>query len=160
MYIPSKKVVNEYGKFDSEEEWLCFKQKILPMSEAGYIDCLERQVSFEIIPKLTIKVPVALKTKIKVVERVLERAAEYTCDFFYHDKRDDTTHIVEFKSRYSSTARDYPLRRKLIKRLICEWNEKEGRTKYVFDEYKDTDLVKEKKVRTKKTKSYGKKRKS
>lgn len=162
MFIPSKKVHNEYGDFDSETEWLVFEQIILPMLNDGVIDELSLHESFEIIPRLTVLVPKVLKTKIKYVERVLEQNAEYTCDFLYHDRRDDTMHIVEVKSNYSARARDYPLRRKLIRRLIVEWNAKEGWERYKFDEYKETDIVKEKKpkrvrkVKSKKQKQHGK----
>lgn len=157
MFIPSKKVHNEYGDFDSDTEWLVFKQIILPKVESGEADNLEFHVTFEIIPKLTIQVPVVLKTKTKYVERVLERAAEYTCDFLYHSVQDDTIHIVEAKSNYSAKARDYPLRKKLIHRKIVEWNKELGWEKYKFDEYKETDIVKEKKVRKpKKKKQHGK----
>lgn len=157
MFIPSKKVHNEYGDFDSDTEWLVFKQIILPMQEQGLIDGLELHKTYEIIPKLTIQVPVVLKTKTKYVERVLEQAARYTCDFFYRSVQDDTIHIVEVKSNFSARARDYPLRRKLIRRKIVEWNNELGWEKYKFDEYKETDIVMEKKVRKpKKKKQHGK----
>ena len=142
-FIPSKKVHNQYGDFDSEPEWLCFEQKILPLWNSGEIYDVELQHTFEIIPRLTKKVIVPLKTKFKYVERVVEKAAVYTCDFLY--KRNTSAgiecHIVEFKSNYSAKARDYSLRRKLIRRKIAEWNEAEGWEKWVFDEYKEKDLV-------------------
>lgn len=154
-FIPHKKVHNQYGDFDSEPEWWCFEQKILPLWNSGEIYDVQLQQSFEIIPKLTKKVVIPLKTKVKIVERVVERNAEYTCDFLYkrNTPKGVECHIVEFKSNYSAQARDYPLRRKLIKRKIAEWNEAEGWDKWVFDEYKETDLVKPpKKKRVKKTK--------
>lgn len=155
-FIPSKKVSNSYGNFDSETEWWCYEQKILPLISSGEIYDVQLHQTFEIIPRLTKKVVVPLKTKVKIVERVVEKAAVYTCDFFY--KRNTSKgvefHIVECKSNFSAQARDYPLRRKLIRRKMAEWNEAEGWEKWVFDEYKETDLVKPpKKVRVKKSKS-------
>ena len=120
-YIPSKKVHNQYGTFDSTPEWWCFEQKILPLWNSGEIYDVQLQQSFEIIPKLTKKVVVPLKTKVKIVERVVERNAEYTCDFLYkrNTPQGIECHIVEFKSKYSAKARDYSLRRKLIRRNIA-----------------------------------------
>lgn len=154
-FIPSKKVINEYGTFDSTPEWWCFEQKILPLMKSGEIYDVQLHQAFEIIPRLTKKVLVPLKTKMKVVERVVERNAEYTCDFVYkrNTPQGIEIHIVEFKSSYSKQARDYSLRKKLIRRRIAEWNEAEGWEKWVFDEYKETDLeTPPKKVRVKKSK--------
>lgn len=155
MFIPSKKVINEWGTFDSTPEWLCFEQKIIPHIQSGeYFDWKLHQ-TYEIIPKLTKTVYIQLKTKVKAVERVVEHNAEYTCDFQYSVNTDkgEQIYIVEFKSSYSAKARDYTLRRKLIRRRIAEWNEREGWDKWVFLEYKETDLVlPPKKKRKKKSK--------
>ena len=155
MFIPSKKVHNEYGDFDSVPEWQCYEQKILPLINSGKAFDLKLHQSYEIIPRLVKKEYVQLKTKVKEVERVIERAAEYTCDFQYSVQTEQGIRIfiVEFKSSFSAQARDYPLRRKLIKRKIMEWNEQVGWDKWVFIEYKETDLIKPpKKERKKKTK--------
>lgn len=155
MFIPSKKVINEWGTFDSTPEWLCFEQKILPFIQSGeYFDWKLHQ-TYEIIPKLTKTIYIQLKTKVKAVERVVEQNAEYTCDFQYsrNTERGIEIHIVEFKSSYSAKARDYTLRRKLIRRNIALWNEQEGWEKWIFDEYKESDLVMPpKKKRVKKSK--------
>lgn len=155
MFIPHKKVQNEYGTFDSEPEWLCFEQKILPRMKSGEIVNVSLHDTFTIIPPLRRTVAVPLKTKVKYVERTLEQKAEYTCDFTYDIETPDGMqhHIVEFKSNFSARARDYPLRRKLIRRLIEEWNIKEGWEKFVFEEYRENDLDKPpKKLRKKREK--------
>ena len=159
MFIPSKKVHNEYGDFDSDYEWLCFEQKILPRMKRGEIVNVSLHDTFTIIPPLRRTVAVPLKTKVKYVERTLEQKAEYTCDFTYDIETPDGMqhHIVEFKSNFSARARDYSLRRKLIRRLIEEWNIKEGWEKFVFEEYRENDLdkppKKPRKKREKKTKN-------
>lgn len=159
MFIPSKKVHNEYGTFDSEPEWCCFEQKILPRMKSGEIVNVSLHDTFTIIPPLKRTVAVQLKTKVKYVERSLEQAAEYTCDFAYDIETPNGMqhYIVEYKSNYSAKARDYSLRRKLIRRLIEEWNINEGWEKYVFVEYREKDLdippKKPRKKREKKPKS-------
>lgn len=142
MFIPSKKVHNEYGTFDSEPEWWCFEQKILPRMKNGEIVNVSLHDTFTIIPPLKKTVAIQLKTKVKYVERSVEQAAEYTCDFTYDVETEHGLqhHVVEYKSNYSAKARDYSLRRKLIRRLLAEWNETAGWEKYVFDEYREKDL--------------------
>lgn len=163
MFIPSKKVHNEYGTFDSEPEWWCFEQKILPRMKRGEIVNVSLHDTFTIIPPLKKTVAIQLKTKVKYVERSVEQAAEYTCDFTYDVETEHGLqhHVVEYKSNYSAKARDYSLRRKLIRRLLAEWNETAGWEKYVFDEYREKDLEtppkkprkkREKKVKPKKIK--------
>ena len=142
MFIPSIKVHNEYGDFDSTLEWKCYEQKILPFKNSGEYFNVLLHTTYEIIPKLIKKVTIQLKTKTKVVERVVEHNASYTCDFQYSINTDngEQIHIVEFKSKFSAKDFAYTLRRKLIRMRIAEWNEKEGWEKFVFHEYKESDL--------------------
>ena len=101
------------------------------MESKGIISDLKTQVQFEIIPKLIKKKIVHLKTKDKIVERVEEMAAHYTCDFAYlHDGK---LVVEEIKSKATKLARDYPLRRKLIKHLLHQKNEEIGRDYYQFN---------------------------
>jgi len=156
--ISGRKVENEYGVFDSEPEWLCFEQKILPKLKSGEIVNVSLHDSFTIIPSLKEKVEVQLKTKTKIVERTVERGADYTCDYTFEVETENglQKHIVEFKSDYSRRFPEYGLRRKLIRKLISEWNEEAGWEKFVFEEYREGDLIKppkkerKKKVKTKK----------
>lgn len=129
----SKKVKNEYGVFDSQSEYSRFLfLKYLECN--GEIKDLKQQVEFEIIPKLMKTVSVTLKTKVKYVERVEERAAHYTCDFTYIEKGGKLI-IEEVKSKGTMLARDYPLRKKLIKQLIHKHNEDMGFEDWEFREY-------------------------
>lgn len=133
------KIKNEYGTFDSKQEYetfLCLKHQ----EDIGVINGLERQKSFVIIPKLTKLVPVQLKTKMKYVERIEEREAVYTPDFCYW--KDGKYVIHEVKSDGTMLARDYPLRRKLIKQVIARHNKEAGFEEWVFVE---TGIVKRKK---------------
>ena len=52
----------------------------------GLITGLRRQIVFELLPKQTKKVIQHLKTKDKVVERMVAQAVTYTADFVYEKK--------------------------------------------------------------------------
>lgn len=129
----SKKVKNEHGVFDSETEYGRFLY-LKYLEDIGEIYDLKQQVEFEIIPKLIKTVPITLKTKVKYVERVDERAAHYTCDFTYIE-RGGKLIIEEVKTKGTMLARDYPLRKKLIKQLIHKHNQEEGFEDWEFREF-------------------------
>lgn len=87
----NKKIVNEFGKWDSKKEfkrWLVLKE-----AEAqGVIIDLQRQVKFELIPAVREKYIKHLKTKDKECERTLQLPITYTCDFAYYK---DGEYVVE-----------------------------------------------------------------
>ena len=130
----SKKIKNEYGVFDSKAEYDRFLY-LTYLQSIGEIHDLKRQVEFEIIPKLVKYEEVKLKTKTKSVPRVEERAAHYTCDFTYIEK-DGKYIIEEQKSRGTILARDYPLRKKLIKQIIHKHNLEVG-----FDDWEFREIL-------------------
>lgn len=135
----SHKINNQYGTFDSKQEYetfLCLKHQ----QDIGIISGLERQKEFEIIPKLTKLIKVQLKTKVKYVERIDERAAHYTPDFCYW--KDGKYVIHEVKSIGTVLARDYPLRKKLIKQVIARHNKEVGFEEWAFVE---TGIINKKK---------------
>lgn len=127
----SRKIKTPDGVFDSKQEYDTFLY-LKHQEDIGVIANLERQKSFEIIPRLTKMVKVELKTKTKMVERVDEKAANYTPDFCYW--KDGKYVIHEVKSEGTSLARDYPLRRKLIKQVIARHNQEVGFEEWVFVE--------------------------
>ena len=125
------KIRNEHGEFDSKQEYETYLY-LKHQEDIGVINGLERQKSFVIIPKLVKRVEIQLKAKVKVVERVDEREAVYTPDFCYW--KDDKYVIHEVKSTGTLLARDYPLRRKLIKQVIASHNAEVGFEEWVFVE--------------------------
>lgn len=145
----SKKVRNECGVFDSETEYGRFLY-LKHLEDIGEIHDLKQQVEFEIIPKLMKTVPVTLKTKVKYVERVEERAAHYTCDFTYIEKGGKLV-IEEVKTKGTMLARDYPLRKKLIKQLIHKHNEEIGCEDWIFREFVPVTTRKKRNVQSNKT---------
>lgn len=140
----SKKIKTADGTFDSKaeyERYLFLKHE----EDIGVISDLQRQVKFEIIPKLTKKVEVRMKTKTKIVERVDEMAAHYTADFVYYNHLGQCV-ISECKGGGTlQRLADYVLRRKLIKQLIRRHNELVGHEDWVFEEYVSTKNKRKKK---------------
>lgn len=130
----SKKIKNEHGEFDSKAEYERFLY-LKDQEDRGVISDLQRQVKFEIIPKLVKQVKIQLKTKTKIVERTEELAAHYTADFVYYNK-DGQCVISECKGGGTlQKLADYVLRRKLIKQLIHRHNELIGHEDWVFEEF-------------------------
>lgn len=140
----SKKVRNEHGVFDSKAEYERYLH-LKHLEDIGVISDLERQVEFEIIPKLTKIVEVRLKTKVRYEERVVERPAHYTADFVYYNSEGQYV-ISECKGGGTlQRLADYVLRRKLIKQLIHKHNELIGHEDWVFEEYVTTKTKKRRK---------------
>ena len=128
----ARKIKNAWGEFDSKAEWMRYAE-LLDMQRRGLINGLQRQVKYEIIPAIKVVKEIALKTKIKMVERTDELAAHYTCDFQY--EQDGVLVIEDAKSRATRQEKDYVLRRKLMKHLIQEQNEVAGREVMRFNEW-------------------------
>ena len=130
---------NKYGASKCSYDGIVFDSRyerdryllLLDRQKKGEIEGLRRQVAFVLVPKVTHMVPQQLKTKVKYVERVVEKEADYHCDFLY--KEGDKYVVEEFKSKMTATLTDYILRRKLMVRKIYEHNAK-GRSRWVFRE--------------------------
>lgn len=138
----SKKIRNEHGEFDSKTEFNRYLY-LKHLEDVGEIRDLQRQVRFEIIPKLIKKVEVQLKTKTKIVERVEERPAHYTADFCYYNSEGQYI-ILEIKGKYLGKLADYVLRRKLIKQIVYKHNQSVGYEDWIFEEFIPTKTKKRK----------------
>ena len=79
---------------------------------AGEIRDLRRQVEFVLIPKQSELVPVQLKTKVKMVERVRELPVTYLADFVYDVVLTGKTVIEDTKG---FKTKDYIIKRKLMR---------------------------------------------
>lgn len=128
----ARKLKNAWGEWDSKAEFLRYAE-LLDMQRRGIISDLHRQVRYEIIPAITYEKTIVLKTKTKVVERVDEKPAHYTCDFQY--MQDGVLVIEDAKSDATRREKDYVMRRKLMKHLIREQNEVAGREVMRFNEW-------------------------
>ena len=128
----ARKLHNAWGEWDSKTEFLRYVE-LLDMQRRGLIHSLQRQVKYEIIPAIKVQKEIALKTKTKLVERIDEKPAHYTCDFQY--EQDGVLVIEDAKSDATRREKDYVLRRKLMKHLIREQNEVAGREVMRFNEW-------------------------
>lgn len=131
----ARKFTNNFGTWDSRAEF-CRYMELMDMQRKGVISDLHRQVKYEIIPAIKVAKIIALKTKTKLVERVDEKPAHYTCDFQY--LQDGVLVIEDAKSEATRKEKDYILRRKLMKHLIQEQNEVAGHEVMRFNEWVST----------------------
>ena len=105
----NKKIDTPEGKFDSKFEWEYWLE--LKEREArGEISNLQRQVSFELIPRQSAMVEVQLKTKTKLKEVFYEHPVYYIADFVYTENGEQV--IADTKG--AKTA-DYIIKRKLMR---------------------------------------------
>jgi len=109
----NKKYHYEGMEFDSKLEWTRYLF-LKDMESQGVICDLQRQVEFELIPKQMETKPVQLKTKIKLVERVVEQPVTYRADFVYKVAPLMTTVVEDTKG---FKTKDYVIKRKLMR-----WN--------------------------------------
>ena len=96
------------GGYDSQKEHSRANQLKL-MEERGIISNLQFQVKYELIPKQTKQVEVKLKTKTKIVEKVIEQSCSYIADFVYN--RDGITIVEDSKGM---RLPEYIIKRKLM----------------------------------------------
>lgn len=127
----AKKTIVDGITFDSKFEADEYK-RLKVLEKAGVISNLELQPEFTLLPTLYKDVVVHLKTKDKIVKRVDEREMKYHADFKYEEN--GKVVVLECKSKGSLLARDYSLRRKLVKWHLRHLNEELGEEKYIFKE--------------------------
>lgn len=96
--------------FDSKREaryYLVLKDRLAK----GEISNLRRQVSYELIPAVYKEEIVHLKTKDKVVRKMIQRAITYRADFVYVDNTDGTEKVIDVKGL---RTKEYCLKRKMM----------------------------------------------
>ena len=107
----NKKIVNEFGKWDSKKEY----ERYLRLKEAeekGLISDLRTQVTFELIPAITEEYVEHLKTKDKIKTRVLQRAVTYKADFVYI--KDGEEIIEDVKISKGLIPKEFALKEKIF----------------------------------------------
>lgn len=105
----NKKMITAEGVFDSKFEWEYWLE--LKEREArGEISNLQRQVSFELIPRQSAMVEVQLKTKTKLKEVFYEHPVFYIADFVYNEG--EKRIIIDCKG---FSTPDYIIKRKLMR---------------------------------------------
>lgn len=109
----SKKVAYNGIAFDSKKEMYCYI-KLKSMQDEGEISDLRLQVPFEIIPAVYETHEVQMKTKVKTVTKLVQRAAYYVADFVYTDK-DGNQIVVDAKG---FRPYEYELKRKMMRAFL------------------------------------------
>ena len=112
MYVTNKyhaKKVEFYGiTFDSKKEGLYYL-KLKDMERRGEISNLRLQVPYELLPAIYRDEVVHLKTKDKVVQKLVQRAVYYVADFVYD--KDGKEYVIDTKGMRLA---DYILKKKMM----------------------------------------------
>ena len=99
--------------FDSRQERSRY-YTLQVLEKAGEISDLRLQVPFEIIPAIYETVEVQLKTKTKLVQKLVQRATHYVADFVYKDK--DGNEVVEDSKGFRTP--EYLLKKKMMRAFL------------------------------------------
>lgn len=83
--------------------------------EKGLIRNLQRQKTFELIPKITEKVIKHLKTKDKIEEKFIQHNITYTCDFYYEKDFQFVVEDVKASSKPYAIDEVYKIKEKLFR---------------------------------------------
>lgn len=120
----AKKVSDIFGTFDSRTEQEAYHTLRMRQMGGEVWGLRKVQKQFTLCEAIIVKIPVQLKTKVKYKDHVEEEAVRYKPDFIYYDNRLQRYVCCEVKSTETAKARDYRLRRALMKRKIIDHNEK------------------------------------
>lgn len=117
-------------EFDSKKEsqrWIVLKEA----ESKGIISNLKRQVKFELIPPIVEQEEIKLKTKTKIVDRVVQREIYYKCDFLYEKNGELIIEDVKASPKVASLDKVFLLKEKLFRwkygkqiKRIYKFNEK------------------------------------
>lgn len=108
----NKKVSFQGEEFDSKREL----QRYLVLKDAeskGIIQNLQKQVKFELIPKIEEDVVIHLKTKDKIQRKTIQQPITYKADFVY--EKDGVMIVEDVKISDYLLPKDYILKEKLFR---------------------------------------------
>jgi hypothetical protein len=113
---------NKYGNKKAKHDGIIFDSRrersryiaLSALQRAGEISDLRMQVSFELIPAVYETVEKQLKTKVKMVERCVQKATHYIADFVYKDK--DGNLVVEDSKGVKT--KEYILKKKMMRAFL------------------------------------------
>lgn len=80
----------------------------------GHISELKTQVPFELLPNMYEEVAKQLKTKVKIIQKLVQRKVIYTADFTYVKDGQLVVEDTKGSNKYLMYSRDYPLRKKMM----------------------------------------------
>lgn len=128
--VTQHKVECDGMSFDSREEMKYY----LMLKDDSSVSCIHRQVQLELVPKSEVSMIKHLKTKDKVIPKFLDHPITYKPDFIY--LKDGVIFVVDVKSSFTHSFREFSIIRKLMLKKILEHNKKrhEGLARMVFRE--------------------------
>lgn len=106
------KKITAYGiTFDSTKECRRYERLLVAQSD-GKIECLEVHPTFTLIPNQYKNAEIKLKTKTKVVKRLVERSVTYTADFSYF--KNNALVVEDVKISKKLIPQEFILKRKMM----------------------------------------------
>lgn len=113
---------SKYGNKKAKHDGIIFDSRrernryiiLSALQRAGEISDLRMQVSFELIPAVYETVEKQPKTKVKMVERCVQKATHYIADFVYKDK--DGNIVVEDSKGVKT--KEYILKKKMMRAFL------------------------------------------
>ena len=113
---------SKYGSIKAKHNGMVFDSRrernryiiLSALQRAGEISDLRTQVSFELIPAVYETVEKQLKTKVKMVERCVQKATHYIADFVYKDKEGNM--VVEDSKGVKT--KEYILKKKMMRAFL------------------------------------------
>ena len=104
----AKKVIFDGITFDSKKEGMYYL-RLKDMLRSGEISNLRMQVPYELLPAIYKDEVVHMKTKDKVVKKLVQRAVTYVADFVY--EKDGSEYVIDTKGMRLA---DYILKKKMM----------------------------------------------
>lgn len=102
-------------EFDSQKE-RDYYILLLSRMQRGEITDLRLQVPFELLPAIYEDVVVHLKTKDKIVRKLVQRKVEYIADFVYNEN--GVQKVVDTKGGSVTKTKEYLLKKKMMRSLL------------------------------------------
>lgn len=102
-------------KFDSKKEAYYYLH-LRTRERNGEISNLRRQVAFELVPPVYEDQIVQLKTKEKIVKRLVEPAIHYIADFVYEERGAQV--VMDVKSEATKKDKVYVLKKRMMRSLL------------------------------------------
>lgn len=99
--------------FDSKKEakyYLYLKQLLI----GGKISDLRRQVPYELVPAVYEEQIIHLKTKDKIIKKLVQRPITYVADFVYVDNCTGATVVVDVKGQKATMTKEFVLKKKMM----------------------------------------------
>lgn len=107
------KVRNSLGVFDSTKEYERYLY-LMELQKRGEISGLQRQVAYELLPKIYRAKEVVGVRRTKTVQVLEQRKVTYHADFVYYDEKNQELVVEDVKSSPKVVTPEYKLKKKMM----------------------------------------------